>query len=124
MIMSKNAKMTSETLIRVSYYGIFGRNQHSGRLPPLLHPLFVSPFLGPPTHQIQTLNLDFLVFKSSSNFDIKSIRGKSDGESSLVKFWRWARMSEMIQFFKRCHRKYCKKPPNSFLPLSPSHLWH
>ena len=34
MIMSKNAKMTSETLIRVSYYGIFGRNQHSGRLPP------------------------------------------------------------------------------------------
>ena len=26
--------MTSETLIRVSYYGIFGRNQHSESLPP------------------------------------------------------------------------------------------
>ena len=35
--MSKNTKMTSETLIRVSYYGIFGRNQHSGRLPPPFH---------------------------------------------------------------------------------------
>ena len=80
--------------------------------------------LGPPTHQSQTLNLDFLVFKSSSNFDIKSIWGKSDGESSLVKFWRCARMSEMIQFFKRCHRKYCNKPPNIFLPLSTSDLWH
>ena len=68
--------------------------------------------------------MDFLVFKSSSNFDIKSIWGKSDGESSLVKFWRCARMSEMIQFFKRCHRKYCNKLPNTFLPLSPSHLWH
>ena len=40
MIMSKNAKMTSETLIRVSYYGIFGRNQYSERLPPLLPPPF------------------------------------------------------------------------------------
>ena len=47
MIMSKNAKMTSETLIRVSYYGIFGRNQHSERLPPLLPPFFVPPLLPP-----------------------------------------------------------------------------
>ena len=47
MIMSKNWNMTSKTLIRASYYDIFDRNQHSERLPPLLHPLFTPPFCHP-----------------------------------------------------------------------------
>ena len=48
MILSKNWNMTSKTLIRASYYDIFGRNQCSEPLPPLLHPLFTPPLLPPP----------------------------------------------------------------------------
>eukprot|EP00493_Phyllostaurus_siculus_P022689 UN23023 len=52
--------MTSETLIRVSYYGIFGRNQHSERLPSL----FRAPFLHP-----------FHSHTSYSDYDVFSILG-------------------------------------------------
>ena len=61
MIMSKNAKMTSETLIRVSYYGIFGRNQHSERLPPP----FAPPFIFIP---IEWKNQNFPLFRGRTQY--------------------------------------------------------
>ena len=62
--------MTSETLIRVSYYGIFGRNQHSERLPPPFAPLFRAPPFAPPFIfiPIEWKNQNFPLFRGRTQY--------------------------------------------------------
>lgn len=62
--------MTSKTLIRASYYDIFDRNQHSERLPPLLHPLFTPPLLPPPFIFIplEWKNQNFPLFRGRTQY--------------------------------------------------------
>ena len=62
--------MTSKTLIRASYYDIFDRNQHSERLPPLLHPLFTPPPFAPPFIFIplEWKNQNFPLFRGRTQY--------------------------------------------------------
>ena len=78
MTISKNANLTSETSIRASYHRINDRNQHSGMMPPLLHPLSYSdlqsrnrelfPFLklGSYVHEHPETSAPLLVYFESS----------------------------------------------------------
>ena len=67
----KNTNFTSEIGTRVSYHGIFGRNQYSGTLPPPFVPLFVPPAC-PPFHirAIRIENAEFSTFLSSKSLFI------------------------------------------------------